>query len=109
MKTEEAKKNIQETLSKLESFNRDSDPVFSSLLQVLSSLIIMIISAFETLQTSFNQLQTSFNQLQTSFNQLQKNHSELNKSFKELSFIYFQFLNLELCNSNSEDLHLFRG
>ena len=27
----------------------------------------------------------------------------------ELSFIYFQFLNLELCNSNSEDLHLFRG
>ena len=28
---------------------------------------------------------------------------------KELSFIYFQFLNLELCNSNSEDLHLFRG
>ena len=27
MKTEEAKKNIQETLSKLESFNRDSDPV----------------------------------------------------------------------------------
>ena len=30
MKTEEAKKNIQETLSKLESFNRDSDPVFSS-------------------------------------------------------------------------------
>ena len=62
MKTEEAKKNIQETLSKLESFNRDSDPVFSSLLQVLSSLIIVIISAFETLQTSFNQLQTSFNQ-----------------------------------------------
>ena len=54
MKTEEAKKNIQETLSKLESFNRDSDPVFSSLLQVLSSLIIVIISAFETLQTSFN-------------------------------------------------------
>ena len=31
MKTEEAKKNIQETLSKLESFNRDSDPVFSIL------------------------------------------------------------------------------
>ena len=50
MKTEEAKKNIQETLSKLESFNRDSDPVFSSLLQVLSSLVIVIISAFETLQ-----------------------------------------------------------
>ena len=42
MKTEEAKKNIQETLSKLESFNRDSDPVFSSLLQVLSSLITII-------------------------------------------------------------------
>ena len=73
MKTEEAKKNIQETLSKLESFNRDSDPVFSSLLQVLSSLIIVIISAFETLQTSFNQLQ--------------KNHSELNKSFKQLTKI----------------------
>ena len=28
---------------------------------------------------------------------------------QEPSFIYFQFLNLELCNSNSEDLHLFRG
>ena len=77
MKTEEAKKNIQETLSKLESFNRDSDPVFSSLLQVLSSLIIVIISAFETLQTSFNQLQ--------------KNHSELNKSFKQLTKINKNF------------------
>ena len=92
MKTEEAKKNIQETLSKLESFNRDSDPVFSSLLQVLSSLIIVIISAFETLQTSFNQLQTSFNQLQ-------KNHSELNKSFKQLTKIN-QKLEKQLAEKN---------
>ena len=99
MKTEEAKKNIQETLSKLESFNRASDPVFSSLLQVLSSLIIVIISAFETLQTSFNQLQTSFNQLQTSFNQLQKNHSELNKSFKQLTKIN-QKLEKQLAEKN---------
>lgn len=85
MKTEEAKKNIQETLSKLESFNRDSDPVFSSLLQVLSSLIIVIISAFETLQTSFNQLQ--------------KNHSELNKSFKQLTKIN-QKLEKQLAEKN---------
>ena len=34
---------------------------------------------------------------------------KLTEKPKELSFIYFQFLNLELCNSNSEDLHLFRG
>ena len=85
MKTEEAKKNIQETLSKLESFNRDSDPVFSSLLQVLSSLVIVIISAFETLQTSFNQLQ--------------KNHSELNKSFKQLTKIN-QKLEKQLAEKN---------
>lgn len=79
MKTEEAKINIQETLSKLESFNRDSDPVFSSLLQVLSSLVIVIISAFETLQTSFNQLQ--------------KNHSELNKTFTNIRTICNSTLN----------------
>ena len=85
MKTEEAKINIQETLSKLESFNRDFDPVFSSLLQVLSSLIIVIISAFETLQTSFNQLQ--------------KNHSELNKSFKQLTKIN-QKLEKQLAEKN---------
>ena len=85
MKTEEAKKNIQETLSKLESFNRDSDPVFSSLLQVLSSLVIVIIAAFETLQTSFNQLQ--------------KNHSELNKSFKQLTKIN-QKLEKQLAEKN---------
>ena len=50
MNTEETKKNLDEAISKLESFNKNSDPAFSSLLQMIAGLVVLIISAFESLK-----------------------------------------------------------
>ena len=53
MNTEETKKNLDEAISKLESFNKNSDPAFSSLLQMIAGLVVLIISAADIVVNIF--------------------------------------------------------
>ena len=85
MNTEETKKNLDEAISKLESFNKNSDPAFSSLLQMIAGLVVLIISAFESLKTSFDSLQKNHSELSESFRSLSKTNSEQTKTIKELT------------------------
>ena len=78
MNTEETKKNLDEAISKLESFNKNSDPAFSSLLQMIAGLVVLIISAFESLKKNYSDLCQSFKNLS-------KTNSEQTKTIKELT------------------------
>ena len=83
MNTEEAKKKLDEAISKLESFNKNSDPAFSSLLQMIAGLVVLIISAFESLKTSFDSLQKNHSELSDSFRNLSKTNSEQTATINE--------------------------
>lgn len=85
MNTEETKKNLDEAISKLESFNKNSDPAFSSLLQMIAGLVVLIISAFESLKKNYSDLCESFKNLSKTNSEQTATINEQTKTIKELT------------------------